>query len=202
MTLDFRESRIHYRRYYHIVEPYLKTKRAAAYLMLFLSLLALSFFGSFAIRPTLTTITQLKRQIKDSQFVDKKLDEKMDQLVQAKNDYQLVSSIIPKVYQALPKKPEVTMLLKELERLAKESDATISALSFQSISYSKTGEENKLSAIDFSLTLKGEYFPIREFFNGLSKTKRIITLESFKIAPQSEEKILSLYLKGKAYYVP
>lgn len=197
---DFREPYIKYRKYYQTIEPYLKSKRAGAYFMLFLSFLALSFFGSLAIRPTLKTIFQLKRQIKDSQFVNQKLDEKINELAQAKNEYQLVTPVLPQVYETLPKDPQPNLLLKDLEKLAKESGATISALSFQAISYSKPKSQTQVSSVDFTLTLKADYFGVKNFLDRVLKVKRIITFENLKITSQTEDKILSLYLKGSAYY--
>ncbi len=69
---------------------------------LILTFLAMSFFGIFAINPTLSTIVTLKKQLADSQLVHEKLGTKINNLSSLQQQYTQLSSELPVVFEAIP----------------------------------------------------------------------------------------------------
>ena len=122
-----------YHKYYQRIAPVFKTQKAQAYTMVILSLFTISFFGVFAIRPTLKTIATLQRQIIDRSEVSQKLEEKINALIAAQETYQGITADIPTIYALLPDKPEVTSLLIKLEQLIDNKNATISAIQLDAV---------------------------------------------------------------------
>ena len=82
--------------------------------MAFLSFFALAFFTIFAIRPTLTSFFNLRKQISDSQEVNKQLDSKINMLLAAQQTYQDYQAEIELLDQALPKDPQFAQLIQKL----------------------------------------------------------------------------------------
>ena len=53
--------------------PDLKKEKTKKYSSIIFSLISLSFFGIFAINPTLSTIAKLRKELSDTKFVDEQL---------------------------------------------------------------------------------------------------------------------------------
>ncbi len=202
------ESQSHrFNRYYSNVEPLLTHPTVQAYTMLVLSFFTMSFFGYFAIRPTLTTISTLQRQITDARYVDQKLQEKINALTQASNAYQAIKPDLNLVYTALPKENQFAPFVKGLERLATESGTTISSLNFDSVNLSSTQatvSSAKETPISFSITLSGDYAKLADFVKRLSRFERLAIVEKIGLASVAEEgktETLRLTLVGETFYV-
>lgn len=202
-----------YRKYYaQNIVPFMKSKYATAYSMIILSLFTISFFGMFAIKPTLTTITELRRQIDDSKQLDGALQNKINQVIAAQEEYQLIKDFVPAINSALPNRPELASVLSDVENLAADYDATISAIQVNSITYipqsSQSATLNKTVAedeqpilIDMTIKLDGTYKQISAFLQKLLTMRRTVTAQTMELSPDSEQASLNLVLKINGYYL-
>lgn len=212
-TFDYRKHYSRYRKYYdERLSLYLKSKQATAYTMIILSLFTVSFFGIFAIRPTLTTIVELKRKIDDATILDTALQKKIDTLVQAQEQYQFIKDFIPAIEEALPEKPDIANALLKIENIASEKKATVSALQVQSIVYKSpetatTSAENKdilstkLLALDFSANISGTYEQVTGFLEKLFTMRRTVNALSLELIPEGKQTTLKLLLSLNIYYL-
>ena len=80
-----------YRAFLKLLPP-IKNENTRIITTLILTFAAMTFFGAFAINPTLTTIVNLKKQLEDSQIVYNKLVEKNNNLSFLLNQYNSLSS--------------------------------------------------------------------------------------------------------------
>lgn len=200
-----------YRRYYHQAIPFLKSRHATAYTMVILSLFTISFFGFFAIRPTLRTIVELKKQIEDSRIVDEALQKKINSLIIAQEEYQLVKNLIPSINNALPSQPDLTDILMKIENLVTSEQATISAINISPITYypnpDNSQNNKKLSnetvSIDINISIIGDHYTqINHLLNKLLKTRRTILANNVDLIPiKANDQSLQLLLKVNTYYL-
>lgn len=205
MPIDYKTNSRRFSRYYTALEPLFARPEVRAYTMLVLSLFTISFFGYFAIRPTLTTIATLRRQITDARFVDQKLQEKINALSLAQIEYEAISPDLGLILTALPRETKFPPFVKSLEKIATESGATIVNLSFQTINLS-TPEATSTAReipIGFSLTISGDYSNLADFVRRLTRFERLATIEKMGLSiidPLRKE--LRLALTGKTYFAP
>lgn len=207
---DYQKRFVRYRKYYsQRINPFLKSRHATAYTMVVLSIFTISFFGFFAIRPTVKTIVELKRQIEDNQIVDKALQKKIDDLVIAQEEYQLIKDFVPAINEALPDTPNLTQALVKIESLASSQQASVSAMQVQSVTFqpgnidtSKKEISNKPTTIDIAIKVSGNYKQLDAFLDKLFKTRRTITAQNLELLPEtSETATLKLVLKLNTYYL-
>lgn len=211
--IDYRKNLTRYRRLYdQRINPFVKSKHATAYSMVILSIFTIAFFGMFAIRPTLKTIVELKRQIEDNKQLDETLRKKIDSLVTAQEEYQFIKDFIPAINEALPEQPNIAKVLTKIEDLAAENQATISALQIQSISFQNvpSGNNKKAStaipqptSIDVSLKMAGSYQQLISFLQGLFTMRREVDATFLELTPDatSANATLKLLLKINTYYL-
>lgn len=181
-----------------------------AYTMTILSLFALSFFTLFAIRPTLATLFSLRRQISDSREVDHQLELKINTLLQAQETLQKEKDNLFLLDEALPSDPQFTVLVRELETLARDNEATLAALQVESFNFQgksdvpkKAAAEKKVGnepeSFNFSLRLSADYLRLKNFLNQLMSLKRIVTIRDFAFT-QERNQAISLEIKAQSYY--
>ncbi|MEK7166281.1 MAG: type 4a pilus biogenesis protein PilO [Patescibacteria group bacterium] len=214
-----------YHRYYKNITPLFKNRSVQAYTMVILSLFTISFFGVFAIRPTLKTIATLQRQIIDKSFVDEKLEQKINMLIEAQEQYQRIEKELPVIYSLLPEKAEFPALLRQLEIVVIQNEATISGISFDSvILYGDTANKQvALVAVDentnesapvqdntistplfFNLIINGSYDRLVNLLEQLTRLDRLITIHSVELTSSGKEaqSTLNLGVKSSSYYYP
>ena len=89
-----------YREYLKLL-PNMQQDTPQSFVTLLLTFAALSFFGIFAINPTLTTIADLKKQLADDTAVDQQLKTKISNLSSLQQQYNQLGSnltnILPEV---------------------------------------------------------------------------------------------------------
>lgn len=157
MIFDYKKEYQRYKKYYTTVEPFIKSSRFRGYFSAIATLLALSIFGYFAIRPTLLTIFSLNKQITDSRLVNQKLQEKINNLAIAQEKLTTMQDRIYLIDNVLPPDNEFTQIIKSLEKLAVENKATVSGISFPSVKISELKtkiaqteeQKQKFSALKF-----------------------------------------------------
>jgi len=209
MAFDYRQEYHKYKQYY------LQTRTqpiAKASVTLLASLLTVALLGIFAIKPTLTTIARLTREIEDKGQVNKQLEVKTRALHQARANWDQVSSQIPLVETALPRKPEFVRLEREIEFLALRHQVLLASGGFSEFLVAGENPAEKPVAkgeapalaetIRFTLTLSGTYDSIKNFLNELEILDRVITLDSVNFSKETKIKGAELQatLVGKAFY--
>ena len=107
--------------------PDFKEDRVQKITTLALTLVALSFFGLFAINPTLSTIAKLEKELSDNKFVDQKLQTKINDLSLLQQKYALIQQDLPYVYSSVPKSPEAPLVIAQIQTLAKANNLKISS---------------------------------------------------------------------------
>ena len=192
-----------YRRYFTDLSKFHQHKKYRAYTRVILSLLTVTFFIFFAIRPTFKTIAQLMRQVKDQKNISAELEKKINNLSEAQKNYLVIESELNLVEDALPQKAEIILLAKQIEALARQSGIVIVNLRFNDINLveSQKREEEKQD-IKFSFNALGNYPDLKNFLRDLMSLRRIVLVEAFSFQTgKSEGNILSLNLNGQAWFL-
>lgn len=203
-----------YRQYYQQLGPALKKPHVRAYTMAALSFFALSFFGAFAIRPSVKEIFELNRKIEDRTLVKQKLDEKIKNLQKAEGEYQKIQADLSLILAALPGEADFPPLLKSLEAMATSSAVSLSSLKFQDIALlgnvkkgdaTSSGTLTSVQSFPFALAAETGYPNVLSFIEELEKGKRLVNIEevnlnSEKVATTEAE--LRVGVKAQAYFAP
>jgi Tfp pilus assembly protein PilO len=192
-----------YRRYFTDLSKFYQKKKARVYVEIILSLLAVTFFISFAIRPTFKTIAQLIRETKDQRTVSSELEKKINNLSEAQRNYLTIEPELVLIEEALPQKAEVTLLTKEIETLAHRSGIAIVNLRFTEVNLTEnqTGKQEK-QEVKFSFNALGDYPNLKNFLRDLMSLRRVVLVKAFSFQTgKSESNILSLNLNGQAWFL-
>lgn len=192
-----------YREYLKLL-PKLTDEKTQYYTMLAFTLAALSFFGIFAINPTLSTITELKRKLADLQFVHQKYVAKAQSLSTLQYAYRSLSGDLPVVTNAMPQKPEVPRLVGQMNGLLSSSRLQTTSLRTLGVEITpeKQTSNKKASSFVFTLEATGTYDDMLSFVQSLTNTNRLIAIEAVSISKDAKINTLVLNLRGRGYFKP
>lgn len=189
-----------YREYLKLL-PNIEQENTRLFVTLALTFGALSFFGIFAINPTLTTITQLQKELEENIKVEKQLQTKIDNLSALHQQYSQIEPDLVYVYNALPKDPQAPLLSAQIAALIEKN--RLSLLSYrvaqvQLVTTTKKPHSN--ASYIFLLQATGNYDKMIDFSEDLAKLSRIVTIESMSMARDSKTNDLVLTLRARQYY--
>lgn len=188
---------------YKDIIPFFKEKQTQNFTTIVLTILSLSVFGLFVINPTVSTIVQLKKQISDGQYVDNKLQEKINDLRILQQQYDSLGDKITNVLEAIPSNPSVPLLTGEVHALLLKNNLDLIRLQVLQVELANEKKTSGASSNSFvfSLDAKGNSSDITKFISSLENMKRIITIDSISITTDPENPATTqLTLHGRAYF--
>ena len=171
----------------------------------------MTIFGFFAISPTLTTITQLKKQLSDSQYAETQLETKIQNLSTLQEKYAELTPQLPIIKDAIPDNPDASVLLGQLQQLADQAGLSLDSL--QSFQVQLAGPPSSLLAEaaqvgpaqqkSYVVSLEGEgtYDAIAKMVNSIGTFNRIVTVESLGVTKSTKDVgQLLITLRLRAYF--
>lgn len=179
--------------------PDLRQQKVKEYLQVIFTLVALIIAIIFAIKPTLTTISDLNRQITDATHVYNALQTKVNNLSKLSAQYVSLQSDFPNIEAAVPKSEDAQLLLAALQSLAQKHNLTITGLSTQLDTKQDT---QKYRVLTFNISADGSYADILSFLNDSVTFQRIILPVSINLTKNTDtsSNAINVTLSGNAYY--
>lgn len=192
-------------RYYTYVKPFLKNKVVRTYSSVIFTLLTISIFAVYAIRPTVLTIISLQKSIVEQQALAEKLKIKVNSLSLGKSNYERIDPDTKnKLINLIPIAPNLPRVLYSLSQMAEQNQATLSGIQFQPIDLDPINPvPNKnavLSELDITFSFQGRYSQHVVILNELKKLDRLIEIQSVTMNRQEANSIL-MTITGKAKFL-
>jgi Tfp pilus assembly protein PilO len=184
-----------YEKYLELI-PDLKKEKAQKYITIVLTLVTTIILGLFAINPTFSTIANLQKQIDDNNFVQQKLQQKINNLAVLQEKYSSLQPDLSIVYDAIPKTTMVPIFIAEVQAIAKNSSLTITSLQTAEVKLSNQTPNN--SSFNFTITANGTYQNMVKFLDTISHFQRIVAIKDITISTQSNA--LMLNFQGTVYF--
>lgn len=189
--------------YQHVSEQ-IKNKKTQSYFAITLSLFFLSFFGLFAIRPTLITGISLMKKVSDLHELTLAYEEKIQTLVRAQTEYGAIRDVLPNIHDAMPGGSAFPGLARKFEQAAVAQGVTLQHLQIDNVPVPKTRAATGLQSYGFHLTASGTYSTLQSYISSLLRWKRLIAVRSFELVSEGStiSGTLRLTMKGETYYQP
>lgn len=188
-----------YREYLKLL-PNVEHDHTHLFIMLALTFFALSFFGIFAINPTLTTIADLKKQVADNKQADADLTTKLANLSNLQQQYNVMAEDLDRIYAAVPKTADVPLLSAQIEGLAKKHKLTVTNFRVGEVQLVSTKKTGKTNSYVFTMQATGNYNDMLAFSNELANITRLVTIESMEIGRDSKTNAIVLTIRARQYF--
>lgn len=184
--------------------PYLTPEGSQKFFGVVLTLCAIAFFGFFAIRPTVSTILKLQKEISDSQFILNQMETKIKNLTELRKQYFNLQNDLPIITSAITIQPDVQVLFAQIQSIAQASSISIKKLQnfeVEALRNDKSIDKNYYS-YSFSIAGTGSFENISKFASSLTNMERIININVFSVNNITDQKSSSLGfdIQGTAFF--
>lgn len=202
---DYRKEFQLYRKYY--LQNFYNRPTTQVSLGLLLSLILICIFTLFALKPTLTTIAALDKEINTRREYNTNLQNKISALSKAQAAYVKVRDSIFYVDNSLPKEAAFPRLEREIELFAVNHNIILTNAFFTKFDLvgvqPKAGPE-KQYRLAFQLSLEGSFNDLKGFLQDMEKVDRVIVIDqiSFSNKASIEGAQLSCQVGGWTSYLP
>lgn len=206
MNLKIKNTTVPYKRYFSDVQKLYQSEQIKSFIWLSLSISTAAFFLIMAIKPTLVTIASLRREIQEKRETSEKLQQKINAIVKAQEEYAKNADYMPLLDEALPNKSEFPQLASYFETAASSSGVELRTISFERVGSQPKpvkGKETAPSSFHFSVSAIGQYQQLQDFLGFAESSRRMIKISeaSFGETKRNEMSFLSLTVSGEATFV-
>ncbi len=177
----------------------LQRRKIAGYLYITLTLFTVSFFGFFAIAPTLNTISMLQKQYEDNQLVYEALNKKLSNLQLLDFEYKEIQPDLPAIYAAIPRSPQIPYLTRQVENIALSSAVTITRLNFNSLEVYPNPKKDSIYSFTFTVAVEGEQANVNNFLENLINFDRIVGIDRVSTG-KSDNGQTAASITGRAFF--
>ncbi|HVZ67469.1 MAG TPA: type 4a pilus biogenesis protein PilO [Patescibacteria group bacterium] len=175
-------------------------KQIIGYIYIILTLITVSFFGLFAIAPTLSTIGNLNKQYQDSKLVYDALNKKLTNLQLLDNEYKDIQTDLPIIYTAVPQTTKIPELTRKLEDVATLNNVTVSRLTFGEVEVYPNSKKSPIYSFTFTIGVVGTQQNVNNFIESVIDFDRIIGIDKIITGVDQEGKYTA-QVTGRAYFV-
>lgn len=189
---------------YKRISPLVKNKKHIPYFTITFSLFTLSFFGVFAIHPTIITALSLINSVSRLKELNIHYEKKISSFIQAQTQYELIRSELPEILTSIPHSSSFHTLVRRLEQFADESNLSISQMQVDTVPISHLSTSPELYTYGFSILASGEYSSILSYIKKLTNWQRIVNLDSLELSQEGStiSGHLRAKIRGITYYEP
>ncbi len=174
-------------------------KKLLGYIYITLTLFTVSFFGFFAIAPTLNTISNLNKQYEDNKLVKDALSRKLTNLQLLDFQYQEIQPDLVNIYSAIPRTPQIPKLTRQIETIAETSNVSVLKLSVGNMEVFPNTKREAIYSFTFTVTVVGNENSVNAFTSNIINFDRIIGIDRI-VTGIDEEKRYTATITGRAYY--
>jgi len=165
------------------------------FLIKFLLIVIIMFSGWIFLRPKITDIFQMRKNLKEEKEKLTKLTQK-EALLESLDEYELTTKT-QFLLKILPSQKDVLLPLATLRSLADQLNLRVSSIQ---VNLSEINSSNQLSSIGFSLKIEGDRESIKEFIGKIRVTYHLMKIEdlNFSLKGVSESETT---LKIKTFFL-
>lgn len=174
-------------------------KKIISYGYIILTLFTLSFFGIFAIAPTLSTISNLNKQYDDNKLVLASLNKKLASLQSLDAEYKNMQDDLTTIYNAIPKTTKIPRLTRQIEDIAASHNVALTKLTFGTVEIYPNVKNEPIYSFNFNVNAQGTQNNVNDFIGSLINFDRIVGIDRV-ITGQNEEKVYTVQITGRAYF--
>jgi Tfp pilus assembly protein PilO len=175
-------------------------QRVTAYLYIIFSLLALSFFGLFAIGPTFSTISDLNKKFAEEKEAYKQLQDKNAALKSLSAQYLEIEPDLNLIDNAIPQSPKVAEITRQIEILTIKNNLIVKKLDTGLMELFPIKNTNTpIFSYVFTVSVEGEEQDINNFISSIINMGRIIGVDRLTTGKQ-QSTLHTASITGRAYF--
>lgn len=179
----------------NFVTQLLSKKEIADYTYITLFFIISTMFVVFAIRPSLTIAFALRKEAQELKKINNKYEQNIVKIIALQSQLESVRNKIYLLEEATPSKPEIKIVVNNLQTAADQSGVQLKEFTIPEIILKGELKKEGLQNIPLSLNLESEYQKLNNFINDLLLKRRLAVIKNLEINKTDVESTGSAELK-------
>lgn len=181
------------------------TKKTADYTFTILFFLIFSLFIFFAIKPSLTTAAELKREELDLKRIDTQYENKIVNIASVQSLMEEHRDELPLLTDAISDHPQVNKMIDDIKKMSDQTSFTIKKAGVGEVNLLDT-KNKKLQTLHLTIEGSSDFDTLLKFIQALSNQRRLKTVQKMVItkdqSPQASAGAqLNVIMDIEAYYL-
>ena len=156
----------------------LSKKEVADYTYTTLFFIISTMFVLFAIRPSLTIAFALRKEAQELKKINTAYEQNIVKIIALQSQLTTIRNKIHLLEEATPSKPEIKIIINNLQTIADESAVQLKEFGIPEITLKGEVKKEGLQTIPLSLDLESEYQKLNDFINALSLTRPLTIIKN------------------------
>ncbi len=182
---------------------YAESESSWRHMEIIITLLSITFFVVFAIRPAVLTISGLIGEINEKKETSRQMQSKINSVIIAQEEFALVQGKRNILESYLPSKFSIIQGIIQVAGAASGSNLEINQMNIRGIE-NMVSPGSEFSGLEFSYSSKGEYDQLKSFIKNLNLVRRWIDIKSYQVSVGEEKDqplhVLNFNLSGDLNY--
>lgn len=179
----------------NFVTQLLSKKEIADYTYITLFLIISTMFVVFAIRPSLAIAFALRKEAQELKKINNEYEQNIIKIIALQSQLESVRNKIYLLEEATPSKPEIKIVVNNLQTVADQSGVQLKEFTIPEIILKGELKKEGLQNIPLSLNLESEYQKLNDFINDLLLKRRLAVIKNLDINKTDVESTESAELK-------
>ncbi len=207
-SFNYKTEQNRYRHYYTRLQVFYKKPVVEVSTALLFTLGTIIFFAIFAIRPTLQTIAELLKTIKDQKQVLAAAQQKSASLITAQQQYNQIGPDISIIDAAIPYSYDTQSLTRDMESIAGQLEIPLGNIRIADLTYPTEEMNDSIGEIAFTVNIETPYPLAKKFILALQQSPRLISVDAINLsivdrnASKGGEGDVQVSINCRAYFVP
>lgn len=180
-------------------------KRVKDYSFAISFFLIFSFFVFFAIRPSLSTIFSLRKELADLRKIDSNYEKGIITVITVQSDIEKYRGDFYLLDEAVPSQLAATKVVEDLRRSASETGMIIKKINFSELPLKEKQKKKELKSYIVVIDTDDNFVNVKKFIEDILIQRRLKTIKSLTIGRDVKESSASGVLKIKieldSYYL-
>lgn len=163
------------------IDKLLSKKEVADYTYATLFFIISTMFAVFAIRPSLTIAFSLRKEAQELTKINNEYEQNIAKIITLQSKLESIRSKIYLLDEATPSKPEIKIVIDNLQGIALENSVQLKEFEVPEITLKGDLKKEGLQAIRLSFALESEYQKLHDFINALLLKRRLSVVKELEI---------------------
>lgn len=184
-------------RYRRQISKIMESPQNRSYTVLGLTFIALTVFGAFAIRPTISTIITLNRKIAEGKEIERKMQTKIDTLNSLQRQIFEYDRKVRFAENAFPSTSQIDNIIANTELIAKKYNLSVTSIS-PGTEITEEMEDQLLADVNaqtMSIILEGSLNDFQQFINHFENLPRQVYVNKIGFSTQEESDLYRLTME-------
>ncbi len=175
----------------------LTSKRVKDYSFTIIFFIVFSFFIIFAIRPNLTTVFSLQKQLKELRVLDTNYENVIVHIVDLQSMLETNRDNMYLLDEALPASPQVNKVIDDLKKSASESGVLIRKIDVGEVNLKEDEKKKDIKAFTLSMETNSDFTEVKTFIDQFMNQRRLKMVRNLSIIKDTKDGTGSASLKIK-----